>query len=279
MRLGLREKKDLREIYRRRRLRKIKFISAGAIAVFLLISFVVWGPTFRLKTVVALGPSRDDLEAISQLARSSLLDNAGILPASLLFSLPTEKVKTRIMDEYPDIEDITFEWKDRNTVLVRIKDRLATFLWCGEIAEEAISTCYYMSPDGVVLGEAPIFSGSHYIEFYGPLVMPKVLPAKSGESKYSGGRFSQLATSENLRLLLSSIDLGVALDAVRVVTGEEIELYTKDGWFVKINSNDTVFTIKKRLDVALATPEVKNRIETRMLSYIDARYDNKIFFK
>ena len=279
MRLGLREKKDLREMYRRRRLNKIRLICAGVFVVIAAVSLVIWGPAFRLESVVVAGASRDDAPEIASLAHTALLAKGGIFPASMLFSLPEEETKRKLLEKHADIEDVTFDWKDRHTVVVHIKDRLAAFLWCGEDMHSIEKACYYMSPDGVILGEAPVFSGSHYIEFYGAITEPVTKTNKEGDGVFSGGSFDPTFSFESLRILLAAVPLGSLVRSVEVGRDGNLALYTKEGWFVRTNSDENALDVAKRLEVALTTAEVKSKIEARTLEYIDVRYDNRVFFK
>lgn len=266
MRPRLREKRDLAEMQKKRYFKTLKIIVVLFVAVLGTAGFLVWGPLFKITDIKVVGLDDVDTKDVVLLTKDTMARAPGLMPASLFFAVPENDIRQAIERRYPLVEDVLFDTSSRHTLTVTLHAHLASFLWCEELPDKH---CSYVTSDGLVLGEAPTFTGGHYVEFYGPLEI-------DAEEK----RFATPQSFAFVRSLIGALSPDFDVEKVRVTNSRDWQMYMKEGWYIKFAPDTgTENDIKAHLMLALKLSGVEEKRIGGVLEYIDLRYGNKLYYK
>ena len=199
------------------------------------------------------------------------------------FIYPHDKLQESLLTEFPRIEKLEMSVKNFNTLVLNIKERLGTHLYCGatlpEKKEEIGENCYFINNDGYIFDKAPYFSGDIYFKYYTEINMinGKVL----GSQIFEATRFHELA-----RFVDGVSSLG--FKPIYLVRSQDktFSLYLKSvgdkpNPKVIFKEDNDLVTILDNFKTAMGEKEFANEINSKYdtLSYIDLRFKNKVLYK
>jgi len=198
------------------------------------------------------------------------------------FIFPRKEIYNNLIKHFPRIEEVSIVKKNLNTLQINIKERLGSYLYCGNTIPDVLSkigeNCYFMNSDGYIFGKAPYFSGDVYFKYY-----LKINDDKSilGQNVMNLNHFHKLVRFINGITSLGFKPISLVIDT----SGKEI-LYlnhnldesTPEIIFQTSNNFDKILS---NLSAAMNTTKFSNEITSRYntLQYIDLRFNNKVLFK
>lgn len=197
------------------------------------------------------------------------------------FIFPKEKIEKVLLTKFPRIESVDISLKGSTAIILNIKERSGTYLYCGEVVPivpvDVGENCYFVNEDGYIFDKAPYFSGDVFFKYYLPLVSsgnPK------GEYIMDKGLFGNINRFvANIKTLgLSPIYLVIDQDGLY-----SLYLDHKEGAVLpKILFRDTekLDIMFENFSIAMSKKEFANEIKTKYdkLLYIDLRFKNKVLY-
>lgn len=155
----------------------------------------------RIRDIVVEGEGALDEEWIRTQAASALAGyTAHVLPRDSIFFYPKSQVKDTLLSGDARLKSVSVSRKSIRTLAVSVLEREGEALWCG-ISPENSLPCHFLDAEGVVYAEAPIFSGSVYIRFYGALSSSTPLRALYAPGFFPGllSLVRELGSAEDIR--------------------------------------------------------------------------------
>lgn len=276
-----------------RQKKKSKFVVR--VAIFGGLFFVLVGvafyvliflPQFKIQKILVEGNKEIESSRIEETAKPILQEKFfGKIPKDNFILLPVNKIRETILDNFPEIKDISVEKKliSRQLVL-KIQERQASAIWCQASSEQLASgtstqnsqsslpqagDCFFIDESGFLFANAPILSGGLLATVFDEtLVQPQIK--------------EELNNSPLLEFILeakkSAIALGLDLSdfIVKPQTAGQIEILAPEGWQIYLSLEEPaanqMAALKKVLD-----EEIKN--QKSRLEYIDLRVQNRVYYK
>ncbi len=231
-------------------------VIAGAIAVRL--------DRFSITTVRVDGAQAVNAADVHSLIERDLIgDRYLLVPRRSMFFFPRAEIERDVLAKFPRIKTVVLTASFTPTLTASITERSPQYVWCAS----GIAPCQFLDAEGVLLGEAPIFSGAVYLEFDGGSAVD--------------GRFLSLekitAVSSFVSLLKRS-----QIEVVRAIVAgaDEYHLVTKEGWQIYFRTAQSPQTLVENLEAAVGAPEfIAKKKQALLLQYIDVRFENKIYYK
>ncbi|MEK7558258.1 MAG: hypothetical protein AAB507_00300 [Patescibacteria group bacterium] len=203
-----------------------------------------------------------------------------LIPKKNLFFYPKSMIGRDLSISFRRISKISVAYKslkNPRTIVVRIKERTPSYLWCGEsktATKEKTPECYFVDDGGFVFDRAPTFSENVFIVFYGKII--------NGENNLIGSMFLPKDDFSSLsKFIYRTSSLGlISASLIKKDDGDYELLLVPAGKILFSLKNGTEKNISN-LESALGTDPLKTNLATKRgaLEYIDLRFGNKIFFK
>lgn len=200
-----------------------------------------------------------------------------LIPKQNALVYPKRKILRGLTETFPRIAKIEIAKNGFKEINIMITEREGKYLWCGSVFPEPTDTpCYFMDTVGFIFTEAPYFSGTVYFKWYGGNAGENPI----GMEAFSSGEISKLtAFIEGVR------DLDMKPYAIVSLGGDTYELYIERGGDVGpkiiLTTKDDLIKTFENLASAFTTDAFKELIQTKFagISYIDLRYENKVYYK
>ena len=290
--------------------RRFFYKALGAAFLFLvLLFFVSWGS--RREEVTIANVTIVGTASVAENEVRAFVDDAligtywGLFPRKNSLIYPKDALERGLFENFPHIASAVLLRGSFKELFVEIKERVPSYLWCGSTLlatggeeQEPIATpnteCYFLDPRGVVFAKAPYFSGSVYFEMYGALSGTNVFTEKR-HAPPVGLLFLPLGEFKRVVAFKSALE-EAGIPAEKLVLKEEgdpssrAELTTgRDAEFIFSNGTRLIFNFQENFETVLhnllaatnAEPlpkEVFTGAE-KVFDYVDARFENRIFYK
>src|SRR3989344_4952418 len=248
--------------------------------VFLLILLII-GSVYlsrisglNIKGVEISGNNVVDTENIKEVVNEKLTGKyLWFFPRTNVLFYPSDKIKTDLYEKFQGLQDINLRINSKGVLEISVSERSAIYTWCGKVPLDAggvTQKCNFMDKDGYVFDEAPYFSGEVYFKFYGgvlekpsPIFSQLVLFKENLEK--NGLKISSIYVADDGdgKVFLSSAGKSATEGQIRFKTDADLEI-------VVVN-----------LVTALAAEPLKSEFKNKysLLSYIDLRFGNKVYYK
>lgn len=276
----------LKEIKRKHRVRNIWIL----ILSFIFFISLIWSMSYfskdkriTIKDVVINGTNIINWGEVETVVRNDISGKyLYLFSKSNSFIYPRNKIKKDLKKKFPRIEEIEVSTDGLNTITLNIKERIGTYLYCGEtIPYDTVDVgenCFFVNQEGYIFDKAPYFSGDIYFKYYLSL-------EEKGDLK---GRY--LMEKEDFFRITSFVDNieSLGLKPVYIVIENDglHSLYLEHKptsispkiIFRKEESLDKIF---ENLSIAMKEKEFANEINSKYdkLLYIDLRFKNKVLYK
>ncbi len=195
---------------------------------------------------------------------------------------PKNKIYDDLLETFPRIKDLSIDRQNFNTLSIKIKERLGSYLYCGdsvpEIQSEVGENCYFINNDGYIFDKAPYFSGNVYFKYYTKI--------ENQENPLSQNMIEAELFHKLMRFIDGIRDLN--FKPVSLFMGEDgiFSLYLdhNDGDSIPeilFKDENDLENILSNLSTAMNKSEFANEINSKYssLSYIDLRFKNKVLYK
>ena len=269
----------------RLRLRKQKKIIRVTIFIFSVLAILFVGiglltriPKFSIHTITIVGTRVIENKNIQSIIEREISGNY-LWPYAKknILIYPKERILKILQNEFPRIETITIEQVGVNDISIAITERMGVSLWCGvEYPEPSESPCYFVDEKGYVFARAPYFSGTVYFKWYGPthdggnigsqLVVPNGFESMS--------RFVE-------RLRVFGLDPYIWVEKKGDMYSIFLNRPGGDGVNLLLSKrqdlDDLLIMLAAGFDSEPLLSLIKNGLPG--ISYIDARYEDRIYYK
>lgn len=215
------------------------------------------------------------------------------------FLYPRKEIEKSLSLAFPRMANVAVSLERLREIQVDVEERVPSYLWCGSTLNpaEGLTTsgeylssknlsreqCYFIDPQGVIFTEAPHFSGNVYFEMYGDISGKSVFSENAPERPIG---FFFLPTQDFERIIALKNELansGIIAEKF-IVENEE-----RDAAFVFPNGIRLLFNLNQDFGIlvynllaAFDTEPLKKEMLYKnepTLRYIDARFENRIFYK
>lgn len=250
-------------------------------SLFAITAWITERDVFRIDQVSVSVPGKAiDTEAVRDLATT-------LMQESFLFKidrnnvalLPRQSMASAIMSLDARVKGVTFDVEKRKKLTIAIDEYQPALLWCGEEVLNVVSTsttgCYHADVDGYVFASAPEFSGY-------PFAIFRTGIAGSDEQGSPIGLFT-LPKREHEVVARFRDELrkgGVVVREIIQKGEQDYALRIDAPWQILWSSKRDPAQTAEHLRISL--PEIMNGMNKSGSStptYVDLRFENKIFYK
>src|SRR3990167_6008150 len=150
---------------RKRRRRLFALIFSGALILFILsgLAGLTYLSSLRIKDVAVSGAQTLSSGTVEAFVRDRLVGEYWyVFSKSNIFLYPKQQIIADLIKAYPVLASADVHAVDFRSIAVNLVEREPRALWCSQDER-----CLFMDENGVVYGEAPIFSEPVYLSYYG----------------------------------------------------------------------------------------------------------------
>lgn len=272
----------VQELRRQQKQTRVLYGSIVAIVVIIVIAaFVLLSrlSSLRITNIVVNGVRVLDPVAVEQYFWDEMSGSyMWLLPKQNTFIYPKKHILRTIQQTFPRIETIDIVKNGLNQLQVTITERDGKYLWCGDVFPEPDgSPCYFMDTTGYIFAEAPYFSGTIYFKWYG---------GKNENNSFIGTTVLEGEGISSLSQFASALkEFGVEPYAIVSKDDNVYELYLKRandiGPKIILTTKNDLSKTFQNIASAFGSDQMKKIIENNLagISYIDLRYENKVYYK
>ncbi len=278
----------------------LKYVLTGLFFCLLgvLTYFIIWHPYFWVESVGVEGDI-SYIQEIKEMSQNTIEDsNWKNIPQKSIFVLPVNQIKDNILNEYPEIRDVTVSRQLPNILNIRIEERENIGVWCQiekrektfelivedenlattteEVTriEKDIKKCFYFDPEGIIFQDAPLISGSLILNVYGtksPIgIRDKVMSEDMIGSILSiKEKMPEIYLNETKRYLPEVVDF-------EVVSLEDLRATTAKGWQIYFNP---VYSIESQLESLRLVIDKEVKESLNSIGYFDLRIEGRVYYK
>jgi len=280
-------KKRRRKVLRNR----VIFFSVLFVVLFVgLIFFSRWEKV-NISSVEISGNKIVDTSLIKNVIDKKLEEKyLWVFPKSNIFLFPRSDLKYELTNKFKRLKTVTLDVTDLKTLKVTVTELEGRYTWCGESIvkmNENVGdfynllndTCYFIDSAGYIFDNAPYFSGSVYLKFFGKIKDMEDTPI---------GRYFAPDHFDNLIFFRDAIvDMGLKPYAFNLTDDGDIELYLQSNGNVAnapkiiFKSSSDIVKLVENLQSTVSTEPLKTELKEKYntLRYIDLRFGNKIYYK
>ena len=263
--------------------RKIIVSFLGFLFFFIIITFLSKLERFNLNTINIVGNEVIETEKIEEIVKAKIKGNYYYLfPKTNFILYPKKNIEEDLKNKFKRIKEISVNDLNINTLEIKIEERVASHIYCGESFKHFESLeeekCYFMDEDGFIFDDAPYFSGNVYLKFYGKTVTNEGDPM--GYYFYQPIFKGLLSFKDNLE------KIGIKPVIFYVQDDGDIKAYlplstSAVGPEIRLKSDSDFEKIVENLQSVLTTEPLKTEFKEKYSSllYIDLRFGNKVFYK
>lgn len=191
---------------------------------------------------------------------------------SLIF--PRFRIRMDILNEIKTIKDVDISWKDWGKISIIIEERKPHSVWCGEDPNINIAKCFFLDKNGYIYSQAPNFSGSLFIKYYGSLLPSQIDDAN--QMNPIGSYFLPSEIYKQIVNLISIIDQNNLKVWFVFYDGFDFRFNLDLGPVIIFNSQDNFSESFSNFFTAIETKNLDLEKDSTSISYIDLRFANKI---
>lgn len=257
------------------------------VGLILLFRYISYSKNLTISDIEISGSVYSDKDNIQKFT-DKYLDNPilGIFSRRNIFLLSRYKLENIIKESFKGLRGVKV-YIDEKKLKISIIEHNPNYLWCGDtppLVWDEITSCFYVSEEGLVFSRAPFFSGDIYFKFYGPLGEGfSVLPIGSRIASIT--EFLRLIDFKNDLKNIGFVPDSIALSGLEVISinlwrgesREDNQISPK----IIFNRDQDFDVLIKHLKAAIDQKEFKSMLDDKYekLIYIDLRTDGKVFYK
>ncbi len=225
------------------------------IVVLSLTLWVIYANVWKIKKVDVLNAKHTDVNQLkadidSFLSKKQLF----IIPNDHILFLSKKKLKNFILNTYPSVEEVYIDKNFEKEIVIKIKDRKATGVWCDQ-------NCFFFDDEGILFKKSFEFTGAVFTVW-------GIKDNTQSLNFYDKVPCLNMCIEDDFVSFLSKNKIKKVL-----IDGEELAMNTEYGFDIKALNNAT--TTMRNMNFFL------NKYEENLnaLDYVDIRFMDKIFYK
>lgn len=274
------------EIKHKRRVRLVRLLVLFfllLLSIFLSLGYFSHNERFTINKIKVEGASIIDQEEIILLTEELLEGRYFYLyNRANSFIFPEKAIYLKLIEDFPRIEELSVSREGLNILNIKIKERLGSYLYCGEVVPEIESeigeNCYFINNDGFIFDEAPYFSGNVYFRYYTKIDNQV---DSLGQYIFEPNRFHELIRFTDKIMEFDFIPTSLFLNEDGVYS---LYLEHKTGDSkpkIIFREDNDLIEILNNLEIAMGKDEFSKELKFKynMLEYIDLRFKNKVLYK
>ena len=263
-----RYKRASTRIAKRKKLKKylgVFLIISIVVAILIGFVFLVRADFLQVKNFEVSGSKMIETESLKNVANDFISGNKLLfISKSNIIFLNKEKLKKTLLSQFARLEKVEINKKFfSKDVELKITERSPDFVWCAKEGE-----CFFMTKTGFIFEkilDGQVLSG--LVSFRGLLDGSPI--------------FKNFATPEKMQNYSSFIEVlkgsGVEIYSINIESSDKAVAKTEMGdIFFSPVGKDLLLTAENTL---LLINEIKNKNASAKINYIDARFDNKFYYK
>jgi len=238
--------------------------------VFYMLSYASWLPFCTVNTIVVKGNDKVSAYAIEHVARNAVVEPRWYtFSPSFVAWYPRNNIEETLLDQFVILESVSVRTPlCKQVAYITVTERAEDALWCSDEGE-----CYFVDPHGTVFEKAPFTTESGEVRRY--------LQLTGGDVETNEDMLRQKVSEqyyEDLRTAVRAFAvLGISLKQCTLTNADAYCTVSPVGWELR-------FALDKPLGPVVHNIEAirENKPEFLMrtsLEYIDARFDNKVYFR
>lgn len=224
------------------------------ITVLVFLYWFIYGNVWKIQKVEILNAKHTDINILKSdiddfLDKKKLL----IIPNDHIIFFSKKEMQNHILNTYPSVENVEIIKNRNREIIVTIKDRKATGVWCDE-------NCFFFDDEGILFKKSFEFTGSVFATWS--------TVSSSTLKFYDKAICVDTCIDKNFVNFLSKNKIKKVL-----INGEELRMNTEQGYYIKALNNSNI-TIK---NMNMFLNKYEDSLNT--LDYVDVRFTDKIFYK
>lgn len=251
-----------RRPYRAKRKKSIlqnKFFWLSILILIILSGFFYFlfcSDFFQVKNIVIAGEKRVNKVEIESMIKDSLERKFWIFTMRNIFLVNLSQIKDQILENFPEINNLEIRRQIPSGLNLKIYEREEIAQFCqGEI-------CFFLDKEGIIFTNA--IPESYLLKIETTLSPEKLNLGKKIFEKEILDKI--LDTEKKLK------DLDIHLESVLVMSDDNLQFKTKEGWRIFINPQKEIDWQITKLNVSLKEAIPKEKRQN--LEYIDLRFGN-----
>lgn len=216
---------------------------------------------FQIKKIIITGEQKVSVENIKSVVESGLGGKILFFGTKSIFLVNSNKIRENILKKFPQIEEVEVKRGFPDALNLVITERKEIGIFCRDI------NCFLLDHEGVIFESAS--SESPLLKFQNQTI---------NEELDLGKRVIDKGIMDSISEIGSKLreDLKILLDEISIVSEENIDAKTSDGWEIYFNPKKDLGWQMTELAAIL-----ENRIppeKRKNLKYIDLRFDKVYIF-
>ena len=221
----------------------------------------------------------------------------GLFSRAWSFLYPKEEITEGLWEAFPRLAGVVVHRISRNEIAIEATEREPRYLWCGETLPPASANgsgaatptggarprCFFLDKDGVAFTGAPYFSGAVYFKMYGVMRGAALFPPGLHEPPIG---LSFLSAEEWARVIAFKKALeetGISPEELFLEGEGDASFIFPSGMRLVFSMAQDFSVVHNNLLAALGTePFTKAMflsVGAEHFEYLDARFENKIFYR
>jgi hypothetical protein len=281
----IKESPELQKLIAKRKRSRQRLTVALSVAGVLLVvglGFAARMHRILIQTVTVTGNKIIDTDAIVAVVQADLAGSyAYVVPKKNALIYPHDKIVADLAQQFPRLRNITVSRTGFTSVVVDVVEERGVSLWCGTVIDplDLSAPCYFVDDMGMIIDEAPHYSGNVYPRFFGSTLL------SLGESPLGKPFVAQDSYARLLAFHTELKNLGFSIQSIRLGPGDEnafiLYLDSTHTALVRFRAGDDYAILLANLKAAIAKKELSEALkkDIQNLQYFDLRFTNKVYYK
>jgi cell division septal protein FtsQ len=280
---------------KKRRTRKLSLIG-GAILFILVLAglvYVTHHPSIRIEKIIVSDLRYTDRAAVEGLINQQLNGQyIGLFSKANTLTFPRAQIKQVVLREYPAIKSISFEWRDRNVIAIRLAEHTPVAIWCDTpvtpatalahaddekitgalpqvIARPRDAACFFVNENAMLF--APVTGATDtegLVALYGRIIKDPIRQTYTDKTEFTD-------LLDFVRLVRR---LEIVVTEIWTTSGEAYSFVAQSGTQLYVDSEDNIIEVFDNLKTVIARDAI-NKAQFANIKYIDLRFGNRVFYK